>query len=174
MPARFDRLLRANRGTASVEFAMISSVLLLMFIGTQDIVFMVNMKRDVDRASVVIARAMSTCQNSSCMSDFIDSYITRRANTLVRYQRATIDMYMLQKSGGSIRVCSGTKTAMTDTDVLSSAGTIMRDGDIGAAVIITSTYSSVLPNFVKTYINRSGVTYRGYAIDVMTNASAIC
>ncbi|BAQ45349.1 Flp pilus assembly protein TadG [Methylobacterium aquaticum] len=165
---------RGSRGTASVEFAVISSLALLMFMGTHDIVFMVNTKRDVDRASVVIARAMSTCQNSSCMSDMIDAYIKRRANTFVRYPSATIDMFMLQKNGGSVKVCSGTRTALTDADVLASAGNIMRDGDIGAAVIISSTYNSVLPGFVKTYISPSGVSYRGYAIDVMTNANAVC
>ncbi len=174
MPARLDRFLRSRRGTASVEFAIVGSLALLMFAGTHDIVFMVNTKRDVDRASVVIARAMSTCQSSSCMSDLIDAYITRRANTLVRYPKATIDMYMIQKSNGSVKVCSGTRTTMTESDLLASAGSIMRDGDIGAAVVITSTYTSVLPAFVKAYISPSGASYRGHAIDVMTNASAIC
>ncbi len=174
MPARLDRFLRSRRGTASVEFAIVGSLALLMFAGTHDIVFMVNTKRDVDRASVVIARAMSTCQSSSCMSDLIDAYITRRANTLVRYPKATIDMYMIQKSNGSVKVCSGTRTTMTESDLLASAGSILRDGDIGAAVVITSTYTSVLPAFVKAYISPSGASYRGHAIDVMTNASAIC
>ncbi|KTS28746.1 hypothetical protein NS228_07935 [Methylobacterium indicum] len=174
MPVRLDTFLRSVRGTASVEFAVISSLALLMFMGTHDIVFMVNTKRDVNRASVVIARAMSTCSSSSCMSDLIDAYIKRRANTFVRYPGATIDMYMIQRSGGTVKVCSGTRTTLTDADVIASAGNIMRDGDIGAAVIISSTYTSVLPRFVKTYISPSGVSYRGYAIDVMTNANAIC
>lgn len=174
MPTRLDTFLRSSRGTASVEFAILGSLALLIFAGTHDIVFMVNTKRDVDRASVVIARAMSTCPNSSCMSALIDTYITRRANAFMRYPTATIDMYMIQKSSGSIQVCSGTRTTMTDADLLASAGTILRDGDIGAAVVITSTYTSVLPAFVKSYISPSGVSYRGHAIDVMVNASAVC
>ncbi|WP_157063938.1 hypothetical protein [Methylobacterium tarhaniae] len=40
---------------------------------------------------------------------------------------------------------------------LTSAGIIMRDGDIGAA-IISSTYPSVLPKFVKAYISPPGAS----------------
>ena len=165
---------RSQSGVAAVEFALISTVLLLLFAGGVDLVYMVSAKRDTDRASMLIAHAMATCSNSSCMSDLINSYAPRKANALIRYPNATVNLYVIQRQSGAIKVCSGTGQVLTDSDVLASAQKILRDDDVGSAVILTASFTSILPKALMSYISASGATYRRYTVDVMSNAGAAC
>lgn len=174
MRMSLQRLRRSESGIASVEFALISSVMLLMFAGGYDLVYMVGAKRDADRASMLIARAMATCTNSSCMSDLINTYIQRKANALVRYPNASVDMYMIQRQSSQIQICAGTQRTLTDADVINTAKNIMQDEDVGSAVVMSITYKSILPVAFTSYISNSGVVYRKYTIDVMNHAGAVC
>ena len=173
MFTQFQRFRRAESGIASVEFALFSTVLMLLFAGGLDLVYMVSAKRDTDRASMLIARAMTSCSSSSCMSDLINTYVPREANALIRYPTATIDLYMIQRQSGNIQTCSGTQRVLTDADVITTAKNIMRDDDVGAAVVMTTTYTSFLPKALLGYIG-SGVSYRKYTVDVMGNIGSVC
>ena len=161
-------------GVASVEFALLGTVLLLMFAGGFDIVYMVAAKRDADRASMLIAHAMATCSNSSCMSDLINTYLPRKANALIRYPNATIEVYMIQNQSNTIKPCSGTSTTLTDAELIASAKNLLRDDDVGAAVMMKTNYTSILPTALLGYISPSGVTYSGRTVDVMGNIGGVC
>ncbi|GEP10750.1 TadE/TadG family type IV pilus assembly protein [Methylobacterium gnaphalii] len=163
---------REQSGVASVEFALLSSVLLLILMGGFDLVYMVSAKRDADRASVLIARAMTSCSASSCVQDFIQSYLPREANALIRYPNASVDLYGIQYVGGQLKTCFGKDDSpLSDSAVIALAKTIMRDKDFGAAVTLTTTYTSILPKFLVGYISSAGASYSRYTVDVMRNNS---
>ena len=170
----FRPFLSDKTGIASVEFALLSTVVLLMFAGGFDIVYMVSAKRDTDRASMLIAHAMASCSNSSCMSDLINSYSPRRANALVRQSSATVEIYMIQKQDDVIKSCSGTKTTLADADLITTAKNLLRNNDVGSAVLIKTSYNSILPNAVLSYISPTGVTYSGRTVDIMGNIGPVC
>lgn len=161
-------------GLASVEFALLSTVLLLLFAGGFDLVYMVSAKRDADRASTLLAHAMATCPSSSCMSALINSYSPRQANALVRYPNASLKLYMIQNQNGTIKPCSGTDTILTDAKIIASAKSVLRDDDVGSAVMLTTTYTSILPKALLSYISATGATYTGRTVDVMGNIGAVC
>jgi Flp pilus assembly protein TadG len=169
------RLFRTNSsGAASVEFALISTVLLLLFVAGIDFVLLVSAKRDADRASMLIAHAMATCPNSSCMSDFIGKYSPRKANALVRQPSAALEMYMIQNQNGTIKPCSGIETQLTDSKLIASAKNVLRHNDVGSAVVMTTSYKSMFPNYLMGYISSSGISYSGRTIDVMGNIGSVC
>lgn len=170
----FRQFRTATTGVASIEFALLSTVLLILFAGGFDLVYMVGARRDADRAAVLVAHAMATCPTSSCIPDLIYTYIKRETNALVRYPSAKIDLYMIQRQNGQIQTCNGTQKLLTDSDVIASAKNILQDNDVGTAVILTTTYTSILPNALMSYISASGVTYRRYAVDVMSNVGPLC
>lgn len=174
MRMHLRRFRTEQSGLASIEFALLGSVLLLLFAGGFDLVYMVNAKRDADRASTLIARAMASCPNSSCMSALINSYSPRQANALVRYPNAAIKLYMIQDQNNVIKPCSGTDTTLVDASTIASAKTIMRDDDVGSAVMLTTTYTSILPKALMGYISATGATYTAHTIDVMGNIGAVC
>ena len=161
-------------GSASIEFALLSTVLLLIFAGGFDLVYMVSAKRDADRASTLLAHALATCPNSSCMSTLINSYLPRKANALVRYPNASIKLYMIQRQNGTIKPCSGTDTILTDAKIITSAKSILRDNDVGSAVVLTTTYNSILPKALLNYASETGATYTGRTVDIMGNIGAVC
>jgi Flp pilus assembly protein TadG len=163
-----------HSGVASIEFALLGTVLLVLFAGAFDLVYMVSAKRDADRASTLIAHAMATCSDSSCMSALVNSYSPRQANALTRYPNASISLYMIQNQSGTIKPCSGTDTTLTDSKIIASAKSILRDNDVGSAVMLTTTYTSILPKVVLGYISATGATYTGRTVDVMGNIGAVC
>lgn len=165
---------RAESGIASVEFALLSTVLLMMFAGGFDVAYMVGAKRDADRASMLIAHAMATCSSSSCMSEFINTYLPRKSNALIRYPSAAIELYLIQNQSSTIKSCSGTSTTLTDSKIIASATSLLRTDDVGSAVILTTSYTSMLPNMVLGYIKSAGETYSGRTVDVMGNVGAVC
>lgn len=168
-------LFRSSRsGVASIEFALLGAVLLLLFAGAFDLVYMVSAKRDADRASTLIAHAMATCSDSSCMSALINSYSPRQANAFMRYPNASISLYVIQNQNGTIKSCSGTDTTLTDGKIIVSAKNILRDGDVGSAVILTTAYVSILPNAILNYISATGASYTGRTVDVMKNIGTVC
>lgn len=170
----FPRFRTEQSGLASIEFALLSTVLLLLFAGGFDLVYMVSAKRDADRTSTLLAHAMATCPNSSCMSALINSYSPRQANALVRYPNASVKLYMIQNQNGTIKPCSGTDTILTDPKIIASAKSILRDDDVGSAVMLTTTYNSILPKALLGYISATGATYTGRTVDVMGNIGAVC
>lgn len=174
LPLSHKSFRREEAGVASVEFALLSTVLLLMFAGGFDLVYMVGAKRDADRASMLIAHAMATCPNSSCMSDLINTYLPRKANALIRYPNAAVELYMIQEQSNTIKPCSGTSTTLTDAALIASAKNLLRDDDVGSAVIVKTNYVSMFPNAILGYISASGVTYSGRTVDVMGNIGAVC
>lgn len=158
-----------------MEFALLSTVLLLMFAGGFDIVYMVGAKRDADRASMLIAHAMASCPDSSCISTLGDIYQQRKANALIRYPNASVEYYMIQNQYNEINPCSGKLTTLTDTKLITTAKNILRHGDIGSAVLVKTNYVSMFPNAVSSYITSSGVTYSGRTVDVMRHIDgALC
>lgn len=165
---------REESGVASVEFAILSTVLLLMFAGGFDLVYMAAAKRDADRASMLIAHAMATCPNTSCMSDLINTYLPRKANALVRHPNAEMEIYMIQNQDNVIKPCSGTSTTLSDAKLIASAKSLLRDNDVGSAVMMTTRHTSIFPHALLNYISSSGVTYSGRTVDVMGNVGSVC
>jgi Flp pilus assembly protein TadG len=174
MPRPFKCFRRDKTGVASVEFALLGTVLLLIFAGSFDVVYMVSARRDADRASMLIAHAMATCPNSSCMSELINTYLPRKANALIRYPTAPLDIYLIQNQNGTIKPCSGTSTTLSDDKLIASAKNLLRSDDVGSAVMMTTSYLSILPSALLTYISPSGVSYTGRTVDVMGNVGAVC
>lgn len=178
-PWPFRSFRREESGVASIEFALLGTVLIVMFTGGFDLVYMISAKRDTDRASMLIAHAMATCPRSSCMSDFINTYLPRQKNALVRYPSASIELYMIQyfKIGNQLpelKPCSGTNTTLNDEKLKVTAKSVLKINDVGSAVLVKTKYTSLFPYAVGKYISSGTQEYEGRTVDVMANIGSLC
>lgn len=173
------RFRRSEGGVAAIEFGLLGTLLMAMLAGFLDVSYMVRARQYSDRASVLVARALTTCAiNSSCTPVVAMSQINNaKANLFLRYPAAEIGMATIQRTDGAVTVCVGTMTYL-ESDVMTTAKNILKDDDSGVAVYIKTSYTTFFPGYIAGYFASAGgsngnsstganVTFRDYTVDVI-------
>ncbi|MBX9929944.1 MAG: hypothetical protein K2Y56_00120 [Methylobacterium sp.] len=151
---------RKREGSAAVEFGLTATILASFLAGIVDLTLMSSMNREVERSSALVAALFTSCEaGTSCVTDTIDLYKDRIANTLVQYPKATVSMIQIKKVSGTMLVCSGNTTYL-DADVATSAANVFEDNDEGFAVVIQVSYLTFLP-FTSSLLTLTSTTVNG-------------
>ncbi len=79
----------------------------------------------------------------------------------------------INKIDGGIRVCAGNGTYL-DSEIMTSAKSVLGDGDIAIVVIISTTYLPFLPVFTKLFIGGTSTSLTGHAIAVQVIDQKVC
>lgn len=173
----------AQEGAIAVEFALISTVMLTLFAVALDFSFMFYARRDAERASTLLAHALTSCpantttnttlawRGTDCVTATMNLLKDRMPNVLVNFPDVTFGMASIQRVGTAIRMCPGNMTYL-ESDMQSSALALLKDNDAGALAYLKITYKPFLPGLISAYVTGSGTTFRQYTIDVRGNGDA--
>ncbi|MEA1832242.1 hypothetical protein U8607_09115 [Methylobacterium durans] len=169
-------LLPAREGSAIVEFALVATTLIYLVAGVIDLVAMSGINREIERASTQLAAAIASCPtggSTSCVTDTMDLYRTRKANVLMRYPAATLSMAQINEVSGAIKVCAGNLTYL-DADVQTSALSLLYDRDVGIVVMIQMDYQTIFPSVTRLFTGASLPHLRGWSVAVQMSDKQIC
>lgn len=180
-------------GSAAVEFALISTVLLGIMAGIIDLSFMVAANRDAERGSALIAKTLSSCppktaaneglthRGSDCVTATMKLYTEERTgrikNILIGLPNAELKLIYFTRINSKLETCTGNVDYVSDlgSNVDTTAKNISRDDDTGVAVRITASYTPFLPSFIVDYALSAGLSYNQYTVDVQgAGAAARC
>ncbi len=174
----FARLVGDRRGGLTVEFAFIATILIAALAGLMDLITMSSMNRDIERSSTQVANVITSCSRSSdqsCVTKTINSYLSRRVNSLVRYSASSVSVSIAQvsKAGTDLRICVGNMTYL-ETDVAASVQALLADKDNAIVVIISIAYSPIFPVLTKAFTGSTGRTMRGWSTAVQSSGANAC
>lgn len=177
-PAVVARFRRSERASVAVEFALLATTLLLLFAGLIDFIQISTITRDIERTSTQIGSLIASCSrlsDQSCTTNTMNAYMARQANTLVRYSQnqPTVSMAQISESNNALKICVGNMTYL-ESDVSSSALTLMSDKDNAIVVVIQIKYVALFPLISRLFTGTTGTTLRGWTTTVYSSGSSTC
>lgn len=173
---RISHRLRADQnGSVTIEFALLMVVLLMVAAAGVDLANISGLNREIERSTTQIAAAIASCppDQQGCMSDTRMDYMSRSANTLIRFSSMQLTIMQITKFAGGIRVCSGNGTYL-DSDIMTNAKGVLDDNNSAIVVVISTTYLPFLPVFTKLFIGGTSTNLSGHAIAVTHILAPIC
>lgn len=176
--AVIDRFRRSARASVAVEFALLATILLMLFAGLVDFIQISTITRDIERSSTQIGSLIASCSRSSdqsCTTNTMNAYMARQANTLVRYSQnqPTVSMAQISESNNAIKICAGNMTYL-ESDVSSGALALMSDKDNAIVVVIQIKYVALFPLISRLFTGTTGTTLRGWTTTVHSSGSSVC
>ncbi|MDP4022472.1 hypothetical protein Q8W71_07550 [Methylobacterium sp. NEAU 140] len=176
---RLARFVRARRGAAAVEFALLATMLMSLTAAAIDLINISAFNREIERSSTQIASAIVSCPASStpgylsCTTDTIQAYTDRKANVLVRFPSMTLGILQINEVSGAIRVCRGTSTSV-DADIAARALAVLNELDVAIVVVMSMTYRPYLPQITRLFTGTTTNDLRGYTIAVQVSNVKLC
>ncbi|GJE77348.1 TadE/TadG family type IV pilus assembly protein [Methylorubrum suomiense] len=173
---RIPRRLRDDQnGSVTIEFAFLMVLLMMIAAAGFDLSNISGLNREIERSTTQIATAIVSCPSGrdGCVKDFMKDYRARKANVLIRFSSLELTIMQINKIDGGIRVCAGNGTYL-DSEIMTSAKSVLGDGDIAIVVIISTTYLPFLPVFTKLFIGGTSTSLTGHAIAVQVIDQKVC
>lgn len=173
---RIPHRLRADQnGSVTIEFALLMVFLLMVAAAGVDLANISGLNREIERSTTQIAAAIASCppKQEGCMGDTRMHYMSRSANTLIRFSSVQLTIMQINKIAGGIRVCSGNGTYL-DGDIMTNAKGVLDDNNSAVVVVISTTYLPFLPVFTKLFIGGTSTNLSGHAIAVTHIFAPIC
>lgn len=143
-----------ENGAAAVEFAFISSFLMLLLAFVLEITLLVNVTRDTSRlASQLALAAATTCSDSPCVEQFAEAAATRSPNYVLLVRSLEVTTIEVTKKDGAIVILSPSGTG--SPEATAAAARVLREGDIGVVLEITALPIRLLAPLLTTVMGRS-------------------
>lgn len=173
-------------GAMALEFALAVPILAAILAATLDLSFMFGAKRDAERLSTLMTKALASCpapssdssatsQGTDCVTGTIANFIAQKPNILIGYPSATLGLaQFVKQSGSAYRMCPGNITDLDSgiapiASIKSLVVSNLRPDDAGVAAYITINYTPFLPKFLAEYASTSMTTYMEVSVDVRGN-----
>ncbi|WP_171069991.1 hypothetical protein [Methylobacterium terricola] len=162
----------------TVEFALVGTVLALLFAGIIDLFQFSTITRDVERSSAQIANLIASCSRSSdqsCTTNTMNTVIAKQANAMIRYYRSGLVMSMAQisESNNTLKVCAGNMTYL-EPDVAASALAQMADKDNAIVVVVQIRYVAMFARVSQVFTGSASSIIRGWTTVVNSSGSNAC
>ncbi|GJE59860.1 TadE/TadG family type IV pilus assembly protein [Methylobacterium trifolii] len=166
-------------GGAIVEFAFLATILLACTAGAVDVISISGFNREIERTTKQVAGLVTSCPSSatagygSCITDTIQQYTARKANTLIRYPTMALSIVQVNEISGAIRVCTGTATYL-ESDVQTKALAVLSEKDLAVVVVMSMTYTPLFSAISQIFTGSTTSTLRGYTIAVQASNTVAC
>ncbi|MDR7039437.1 MULTISPECIES: hypothetical protein [Methylobacterium] len=169
--------LASREGGLAVEFALLASIILLVFGGLIDLVSLVAKTREMERSSTHVAAILTSCPrqgSDGCLNRTMQDYRDRKANALLGLPAsATVGIAQISRVRGALNVCSGPMTYL-ETEVAARALSVLADGDTAIVVVIQSDHRTLLPGIARLFMSRTDRTLRRWTISVYDSQAVSC
>ncbi|MEA1834042.1 hypothetical protein U8607_18290 [Methylobacterium durans] len=166
-----------REGGLGVEFALLASILLVVFGGVIDLVSLSGKTREMERSSTHVAAILTSCPrqgSDGCLSRTMQDYRDRKANALVGLpSAASVGIAQISRVRGALHVCAGPMTYL-DADVAQAAQSVLADGDTAIVVVIQADYRTLLPGIARAFMSQTGRTLRRWTISVYDSQAVSC
>ncbi len=137
------KLARDQSGIASVEFAMITAVLLVLLAGALDVYHMVTSRRDAERIAVEVVQTLAACSSSPCVLQAGMTLAANQKNAFLTSVAPTISWSYVSRVNDKILVSFGNMTYLP-ADVESAAKVALPgNNDNGVCSIVTTRIDSI-------------------------------
>lgn len=140
-----DLGLRLNdtSGAASIEFAVIAMVLLVMMSAAFDLSRVVVAQRDASRASVELAQTLASCVTSSCILTAGQSVMDAKASIYGNTPGLSSNWVYVSRKSNTVVVSFGNMTYLP-SDIRNKALSTLEDNDSGVCTLITYDFKSTI------------------------------